>query len=69
MNKLLTTLFALSVACATGLAQAQTAPAAAREAAAATGGPKSLEAKIEMCVGCHGIPATRRASPKCTGCR
>lgn len=64
MNKLLTTLFALSVACATGLAQAQTAPAAAAKTAAAPASPKSLEAKIEMCVGCHGIPGYQASFPE-----
>jgi cytochrome c553 len=74
MNKLLTTLFALSVACATGLALAQTpaatAPAAAPAATAAAGkpatpaSPKSLEAKIEMCVGCHGIVGYRASFPE-----
>ncbi|HEY0822423.1 MAG TPA: hypothetical protein VGD76_01440, partial [Ramlibacter sp.] len=64
----MTTLFALSVACATGLALAQTPPATAPAGApganaqapaagkpATPASPKSLEAKIEMCVGCHGI--------------
>lgn len=66
MNKLLTTLFALSVACATGLAQAQTAPAAAPAAGkpATPASPKSLEAKIEMCVGCHGIIGYRASFPE-----
>ena len=77
MNKLLTTLFALSVACATGLAQAQTAPATAPAAAPAAAAqapaagkpatpasPKSLEAKIEMCVGCHGIIGYRASFPE-----
>jgi cytochrome c553 len=64
MNKLLTTLFALSVACATGLAQAQTAPAAAAKTAPAPASPKSLEAKIEMCVGCHGIPGYQASFPE-----
>ncbi len=71
MNKLLTTLFALSVACATGLALAQTAPATAPAAApaaaakpAAPANPKSLEAKIEMCVGCHGIIGYRASFPE-----
>lgn len=77
MNKLLTTLFALSVACATGLAQAQAAPATAPAAAPAAAAqapaagkpatpasPKSLEAKIEMCVGCHGIVGYRASFPE-----
>jgi cytochrome c553 len=67
MNALLTTLFALSVACATGLAQAQTAPAAPAAAAAKTAAPanpKSLEAKVAMCVGCHGIVGYKSSFPE-----
>jgi cytochrome c553 len=75
MNKLLTTLFALSVAWATGLAQAQTAPAAAAAAAptaaapaakapATPASPKSLEAKVAMCVGCHGIVGYQASFPE-----
>ena len=67
MNKLLTTLFALSVACATGLAQAQAAPAAPAAAPAKTAAPaspKSLEAKIAMCVGCHSIVGYRSSFPE-----
>jgi cytochrome c553 len=63
MNKLLTTLFALSVACVTGLAHAQAAPAqAAASAAAAT--PASLHAKTAMCVGCHGIVGYKSSFPE-----
>jgi cytochrome c553 len=67
MNPLLTTLFALSVACATGLAQAQTAPAAPAAAPAKTAAPanpKSLEAKVAMCVGCHGIVGYKASFPE-----
>ena len=79
MNKLLSTLFALSVACATGLAQAQTpaasAPAAApaTPAAAAPAAPakpaapasaKSVEAKVAMCIGCHGIKGYQASFPE-----
>ncbi|RYZ05293.1 MAG: c-type cytochrome [Comamonadaceae bacterium] len=75
MNKLLTTLFALSVACATSLAQAQapaaSAPAAAPEAAAASAartgtpaGAKSIEAKAAMCIGCHGIKGYQASFPE-----
>jgi cytochrome c553 len=74
MNKLLTTLFALSVACATSLAQAQTAPAAApapaatkapaAAAAAKPSSPASLQAKIAMCVGCHGIVGYKASFPE-----
>lgn len=74
MNKLLSTLFAVSVACATSLALAQTppatAPAAAPAAAPATkapatpASPKSLEAKVAMCVGCHGIVGYKASFPE-----
>ena len=73
MNKLLSTLFALSVACVTGLAQAQTPPAtapvqAAPKApatnAAGPASPKSLEAKVAMCVGCHGIVGYKASFPE-----
>lgn len=78
MNKLLTTLFALSVACATGLALAQ-APAASAPAAAAAPAPaaaapapaktapagaKSIDAKVAMCIGCHGIPGYQASFPE-----
>ena len=73
MNKLLTTVLALSVACVTALAQAQmppaTAPAAAPTKAPATNAagpasPKSLEAKVAMCVGCHGIVGYKASFPE-----
>ncbi len=74
MNKLLTTLFALGVACVTGLAQAQApaaapasaaAPAAvAKPAAAAPAGAKSLQAKVAMCIGCHGIKGYQASFPE-----
>jgi cytochrome c553 len=70
MNKLFNTLFALGVACATGvsLAQAPAAPAAAasvaKPAAAAPASPKSLEAKIAMCIGCHGIKGYQASFPE-----
>src|SRR3954452_14865871 len=60
MNKLLITLFALFVACATSMAEAQTAPAAAATPAS----PKSLEAKVAMCVGCHGIVGYKASFPE-----
>lgn len=67
MNKLLTTLFALSVACATSLAQAQ-APAASAPAAAAKpaapAGAKTIEAKAAMCIGCHGIKGYQASFPE-----
>ena len=74
MNKLLTTLFALSVACATSLAQAQSpvpadlaTPEGAAASAAKTGAPagaKSIEAKAAMCIGCHGIPGYKASFPE-----
>jgi cytochrome c553 len=75
MNKLLTTLFALLVASATGLAHAQAAPAAAPGAAAsaaaasnakqsAPASPASLQAKIAMCLGCHNIPGYQASFPE-----
>jgi cytochrome c553 len=82
MNKLLTTLFALGVACGTSLSSAQTpaasapaaatAPAAAPAApaapaasvAAAPAGAKSVEAKVAMCVGCHGIKGYQASFPE-----
>ena len=71
MNKLLNTLFAVSVACATSLSWAQpaTAPAQATNVAPATpaagqASPKSLEAKVAMCVGCHGIVGYKSSFPE-----
>ena len=74
MNKLLKTLFALSVACATALAQAQTPPATAPLGAPGANvppantakplSPKSLEAKIAQCVGCHGIIGYKGTFPE-----
>lgn len=76
MNKLLTTLFALGVACVTTMAHAQApsaapaqAPAAApvQAAAAAKAGPagaKAVEAKVAMCIGCHGIKGYQASFPE-----
>src|SRR6188768_1626279 len=70
MNQLLNTLFALCVASATSLALAQAAPAAgtapapAAKPAAAPANPKSLEAKVAMCVGCHGIVGYKASFPE-----
>ena len=69
MNKLLTTLFAFTVACVTASVNAQTpaasAPAAAaKPAAPAPGGAKSLEAKTAMCFGCHGIRGYQSSFPE-----
>lgn len=71
MNKLLTPLFALLVASATGFAHAQapaapaaSAPAAAASAPAAPASPASLQAKIAMCLGCHNIPGYQASFPE-----
>ena len=73
MNKLLTTVFGLAVAFGTALAQAQTPPAtapvqagtkAAATNAAGPASPKSLEAKVAMCVGCHGIVGYKASFPE-----
>jgi len=76
MNKLLTTLFALAVASVTSQALAQT-PAAAQKASAQAAAPapqktagstpagaKSIEAKVAMCVGCHGIRGYQASFPE-----
>lgn len=63
MTKLLTTLFVLAVACATAWAQAPAAqPAAATKPAPA--GAKSIEAKVAMCIGCHGIKGYQASFPE-----
>lgn len=76
MNQLLKTLFALCVATATAAAVAQQAPAtapagapaaaapAAPKATPTPASPKSLEAKVEMCVGCHGIVGYQASFPE-----
>jgi cytochrome c553 len=66
MNKLLSALFVLAVASVTGTALAQTpAPAKApAPAAAPAGGAKSIEAKVAMCVGCHGIKGYQASFPE-----
>jgi cytochrome c553 len=75
MNKLLNTLLALVVASVTSIALAQqppaTAPAGApganspgAKAAAGPASPKSLEAKVAMCVGCHGIIGYKASFPE-----
>jgi cytochrome c553 len=73
MNKLLSTLFALAVASATGFAHAQAAPAAPASAAqpaaaaakpAAPTSPASLQAKIAMCLGCHNIVGYQASFPE-----
>jgi cytochrome c553 len=70
MNKLLTTLFALAVACVTGLAHAQAPAAAPAQAPAAApapaqpASPKLLQAKVAMCIGCHGIVGYQASFPE-----
>jgi cytochrome c553 len=69
MTKLFTTLFVLAVASATAHAQAPAAPAQgpaaqAQGAAAAPGGAKSIEAKVAMCIGCHGIKGYQASFPE-----
>ncbi|HEX9721098.1 MAG TPA: c-type cytochrome [Ramlibacter sp.] len=70
MTKLLTMLFAIAVASVTGLAQAQApaaAPAPAQQnaaAAPASGGSRSIEAKVAACIGCHGIKGYQASFPE-----
>jgi cytochrome c553 len=67
MNKLLITLFALAVASVTAHAQQApaSAPAAPKAVAApAPAGAKSIEAKVAMCIGCHGIPGYQASFPE-----
>jgi cytochrome c553 len=76
MNKLLTTLFALAVASVTSQALAQTpapaqkasaqaaAPAPQKTAGSTPAGAKSIEAKVAMCVGCHGIRGYQASFPE-----
>lgn len=52
MKKLLTTMFALAVACATAQAQE------------IKGDAKAGERKIAMCIGCHGIPGYQASFPE-----
>jgi cytochrome c553 len=72
MNRLFTALFAIGVACVTGLSQAQAPSPAASQAApapasgqqpAATGGA-NIQAKVAMCMGCHNIPGYRASFPE-----
>jgi cytochrome c553 len=79
MKNLFSTLLALAVACATGAAFAQAAPAApaasdsrftstpaAQKGAQPqpAGGAKSLEARIAMCMGCHNIKGYQSSFPE-----
>ena len=54
MNKLLTTMFALAVACGTVSVQAQQV----------TGKPQDGAKKVQMCVGCHGIIGYQASFPE-----
>ena len=54
MNKLLTTMFALAVACVTVSAQAQKI----------TGNAENGSKKVAMCVGCHGIIGYQASFPE-----
>ena len=64
MNKLLITLFALAVASVTAQAQQAAAPAPAAQKAPAPAGAKTIEAKVAMCIGCHGIPGYQASFPE-----
>src|SRR5215208_5056295 len=75
MTKLFTMLFAIAVASVTALAQAQapakpaapasaTAQATAQKTVAAPAGAKSIEAKVAMCIGCHGIKGYQASFPE-----
>jgi cytochrome c553 len=65
MNKLLSTLFTLAVACVTLTAHAQAPAASAPKAEApAAAGAKSIEAKTAMCMGCHNIRGYQASFPE-----
>jgi cytochrome c553 len=75
MNKLLTTLFALAVASVTAYAQTPAVPAQQKASAAAlsdtkpaapaaAGGAKSIDSKVAMCIGCHGIKGYQASFPE-----
>ena len=74
MIKLLTPLFALAVACVTGLAHSQTAAPVASPTPVATAAPvpaapgpagaKTVQAKVAVCIGCHGIPGYQASFPE-----
>ena len=69
MNTLFTSFFALAVACVTGLAHSQTptpaaAPAPQKAAAPAGAGAASINAKVAMCIGCHGIKGYQASFPE-----
>ena len=54
MNRTLTTIFGLTVACATGFASAQEIK----------GDAQAGDKKIAMCIGCHGIPGYQASFPE-----
>lgn len=54
MNQTLTTIFALTVACVTGMAQAQEV----------RGDAKAGASKVAMCIGCHGIQGYQASFPE-----
>lgn len=54
MNKTLTTIFALAVACVTAVSNAQEAK----------GDVQAGQKKIAMCIGCHGIPGYQSSFPE-----
>jgi cytochrome c553 len=56
MNKLLTTIFAAAVACATAMGSVH--------AQEVKGNAKAAEAKIAMCIGCHGIVGYQASFPE-----
>jgi cytochrome c553 len=68
MNKLLTTLFALAVASVTAAAHAQASAAAPQKPAVAAQAPSgaktSIDAKVAMCIGCHGIKGYQATFPE-----
>jgi len=65
MNKVVFSLLALAVASATSLAQAQApAPAVSAAAPAASAVATPIEAKVAMCIGCHGIPGYQSSFPE-----
>lgn len=73
MTKLFSLLLALLGAVAAGLASAQAgatgaagaqAPAASAQAPASRADAVALEAKVAMCIGCHGIPGYQSSFPE-----
>lgn len=57
MNKLKTTMFAFAVACVTALSGGATAQEV-------KGDIKAGQGKVDMCIGCHGIPGYQAAFPE-----